>query len=100
VSYCEAASACVRLAEYLEPAMRRMMRTGDVGDYCPRSFKANGRLTKEDQAEVDKAMRSAINRIKKGESLEKVSEEMNVNPKTFRARLRNRGLSVTKIRQI
>lgn len=100
MSYDESASSCMRLLEYLTPAYRRMLRVGDVGDFCPRSFKSCGRLTKEDQEEVDNAMRVAIDRIRKGEPLEKIAEEMNVNPKTFRARLRNRGLSVRKIRQL
>ena len=72
---------------------RRLLSTGDIGDHC----KGRGRATAS-QADIDSQMDAAIRRIRKGEPAHAVARDMGVNESTMHARLRNRGLTVRKIR--
>ena len=75
-----------------------MLRTGDVGDYHEPTSKPKGRPEKADMDRINAEMKIVIAKVRNGASVTECAHELGINHKTLAARLRNRGLTVRKIR--
>jgi hypothetical protein len=72
------------------------MKAGDLGD---EQSNKRGRRKWATQESIDADMDAAIGDIRKGVKAVDIARRMGINERTFYARLRNRGLTIKKIRQ-
>jgi len=95
------ASSAVRCIESLRSKIEMYMHSGDAQDDYRREYKPKrrGGRTRAEKAAIKAQMAEAIERIRNGESAVALAAEYGIHERTFDSRLRNRGLSVKKIRE-
>lgn len=84
-------------SESVRKTYRSFLKAGDLGSEA-RPKGTRGRLKWHQKEAVDQQTNEIIERIRHGEQLPSLAREYGIVKTTLESRIRNRGLTVTKIR--